>query len=146
MVADKASAAFSAEEKAAMKAAVAEAKRAKQADAAAAEAKAVTDAIAAMPDADRAIAQKVHDLVLAAAPELGTRTWYGMPAYTKDGKVVVFFKPAEKFKSRYTTLGFEDAAALDDGTFWPTSYAVTAIGPAEEKAITAMVKKAAGVS
>ena len=146
MVADKASAAFSAEEKEAMKAAVAEAKRAKQADAAAAEAKAVTDAIAAMPTADRKIAQKVHELVLAAAPELGTRTWYGMPAYTKDGKVVVFFKPAEKFKSRYTTLGFEDAAALDDGTFWPTSYAVTAIGPAEEKAITAMVKKAAGVS
>ena len=145
MVADKASAAFSAEEKEAMKAAVAEAKRAKQADAAAAEAKAVTDAIAAMPTADRKIAQKVHELVLAAAPELGTRTWYGMPAYTKDGKVVVFFKPAEKFKSRYTTLGFEDAAALDDGTFWPTSYAVTAIGPAEEKAITAMVKKAAGV-
>jgi len=145
MVADKASAAFSAEEKEAMKAAVAEAKRAKQADAAAAEAKAVTDAIAAMPAADRKIAQKVHELVLAAAPELGTRTWYGMPAYTKDGKVVVFFKPAEKFKSRYTTLGFEDAAALDDGTFWPTSYAVTAIGPAEEKAITAMVKKAAGV-
>ena len=145
MVADKASAAFSAEEKEAMKAAVAEAKRAKQADAAAAEAKAVTDAIAAMPAGDRKIAQKVHELVLAAAPELGTRTWYGMPAYTKDGKVVVFFKPAEKFKSRYTTLGFEDAAALDDGTFWPTSYAVTAIGPAEEKAITAMVKKAAGV-
>ena len=145
MAADKASAAFSAEEKEAMKAAVAEAKRAKQADAAAAEAKAVTDAIAAMPTADRKIAQKVHELVLAAAPELGTRTWYGMPAYTKDGKVVVFFKPAEKFKSRYTTLGFEDAAALDDGTFWPTSYAVTAIGPAEEKAITAMVKKAAGV-
>ena len=145
MVADKASAAFSAEEKEAMKAAVAEAKRAKRADAAAAEAKAVTDAIAAMPAADRKIAQKVHELVLAAAPELGTRTWYGMPAYTKDGKVVVFFKPAEKFKSRYTTLGFEDAAALDDGTFWPTSYAVTAIGPAEEKAITAMVKKAAGV-
>ena len=145
MVADKASAAFSAEEKEAMRAAVAEAKRAKQADAAAAEAKAVTDAIAAMPAGDRKIAQKVHELVLAAAPELGTRTWYGMPAYTKDGKVVVFFKPAEKFKSRYTTLGFEDAAALDDGTFWPTSYAVTAIGPAEEKAITAMVKKAAGV-
>jgi uncharacterized protein YdhG (YjbR/CyaY superfamily) len=143
MVANRDSAAFSAEEKAAMKAAVAEAKRAKQADAAAAEAAAVTEAIAAMPPADREIAQKVHDLVLAAAPDLGQRTWYGMPAYTKDGKVVVFFKPAEKFKSRYCTLGFEDAAALDDGTFWPTSYAVKGIGAAEEKAITAMVKKAA---
>jgi len=144
MVANRDSAAFSAEEKAAMKAAVAEAKRAKQADAAAAEAAAVTDAIAAMPPADRALAQKVHDLVLAAAPDLGIRTWYGMPAYTKAGKVVVFFKPAEKFKSRYCTLGFEDAAELDDGSLWPTSYAVKAIGAAEEKAITAMVKKAAG--
>jgi uncharacterized protein YdhG (YjbR/CyaY superfamily) len=144
MVANRDSAAFSAEEKAAMKAAVAEAKRAKQADAAAAEAAAVSEAIAAMPPADREIAQKVHELVLAAAPDLGQRTWYGMPAYTKDGKVVVFFKPAEKFKSRYCTLGFEDAAALDDGTFWPTSYAVKGIGAAEEKAITAMVKKAAG--
>ena len=143
MVADKASAAFSAEEKEAMKAAVVEAKRAKQADAAAAEAAAVTEAIAEMPPADRKIAQKVHDLVLAAAPDLGQRTWYGMPAYTKAGKVVVFFKPAEKFKSRYCTLGFEDAAALDDGTFWPTSYAVSGIGAAEEKAITALVKKAA---
>jgi len=144
MVADKASAAFSDDEKAAMKAAVVEAKRAKQANAAAAEAAAVDEAIAAMPPADRKLAQKVHELVLAAAPDLGIRTWYGMPAYTKDGKVVTFFKPAEKFKSRYCTLGFEDAAALDDGSFWPTSYAIKAIGPAEEKAITAMVKKAAG--
>ena len=140
----KSSQAFSAEEKAAMRAAVAEAKRAKQADAAAAEAAAVDEAIAAMPPADRALAQKVHDLVLAAAPGVGTRTWYGMPAYTVEGKVVVFFKPAEKFKSRYCTLGFEDAAALDDGTFWPTSYAIQGIGAAEEKAITAMVKKAVG--
>jgi len=144
MVADKASAAFSDDEKAAMKAAVVEAKRAKQANAAAAEAAAVDEAIAAMPPADRKLAQKVHELVLAAAPDLGIRTWYGMPAYTKDGKVVTFFKPAEKFKSRYCTLGFEDAAALDDGSFWPTSYAIKDIGPAEEKAITAMVKKAAG--
>jgi len=144
MAKTKASSAFSDDEKAAMKAAVAEAKRAKQADAAEAEAAAVTEAIAAMPPADRKLAQQVHDLVLAAAPDLGIRTWYGMPAYTKNGKVVVFFKPAEKFKSRYCTLGFEDAAALDDGTFWPTSYAVTKIGAAEEKAITAMVKKAAG--
>lgn len=144
MAEKKASSAFSEDEKAAMKAAVAEAKRAKQADAAAAEAAAVDEAIAAMPPADRALAQKVHDLVLAVAPGVGVRTWYGMPAYTVDGKVVVFFKPAEKFKGRYCTLGFEDAARLDDGDFWPTSYAVKGIGPAEEKAITAMVKRAVG--
>lgn len=138
----KASSAFSDDEKAAMKAAVAEAKRAKQADAAAAEAQAVADAIAAMPPAERALAQKVHELVLAAAPEAGIRTWYGMPAYTKAGKVAVFFKPAEKFKSRYCTLGFEDAATIDEGTFWPTSFAVQAIGPAEEKAITDLVERA----
>ncbi|MGC4174578.1 hypothetical protein [Demequina sp.] len=144
MATSKASAAFSDDEKEAMKAAVAEAKRAKQADAAAADAAAVADAIAAMPASERELAQKVHDLVLAAAPMLAPATWYGMPAYKRDGKVVVFFKPAAKFKSRYCTLGFEENAALDDGTFWPTSYAVTGIGAAEEKAITAMLKKAIG--
>lgn len=140
----KSDTAFSAEEKAAMKAAVAEAKRAKQADAAVAEAAAVDEAIAAMPPADRALAQQVHELVLAAAPQAGVRTWYGMPAYTKDGKVVVFFKPAEKFKSRYCTVGFEDAANLDEGTFWPTSYAVQAIGTGEAKALTELVERAFG--
>jgi uncharacterized protein YdhG (YjbR/CyaY superfamily) len=140
----KSSAAFSAEEKAAMRAAVAEAKRAKQANAAAAEAAAVDEAIAAMPPAERALAKMVHELVLAAAPSVGVRTWYGMPAYTVDGKVVVFFKPAEKFKSRYCTLGFEDAAQIDDGALFPTSFGVTAIGPAEEKAITDLVKRAVG--
>ncbi|MCR6711672.1 MAG: DUF1801 domain-containing protein [Demequina sp.] len=133
---------FSEEEKAAMRETVAERQRSKKADAAAAEAEACAEKIAEMPDGDRAIAQKVHDLVTSAAPELAVSTWYGMPAYKLDGKVVVFFKPAEKFKSRYCTLGFEDAARVDDGTFWPTSYAVTAIGAAEEKAITALVKKA----
>jgi uncharacterized protein YdhG (YjbR/CyaY superfamily) len=133
---------FSEEEKAAMRETVAERQRSKKADAAAAEAEACAEKIAEMPDGDRVIAQKVHDLVTSAAPELAVSTWYGMPAYKLDGKVVVFFKPAEKFKSRYCTLGFEDAARVDDGTFWPTSYAVTAIGAAEEKAITALVKKA----
>ena len=133
---------FSEEEKAAMRETVAERQRSKKADAAEAEAEACAAKIAEMPDGDRAIAQKVHDLVTAAAPELAVSTWYGMPAYKLDGKVVVFFKPGEKFKSRYCTLGFEDAARVDDGTFWPTSYAVTAIGAAEEKAITALVKKA----
>lgn len=144
MVAAKASAAFSDDERAAMKAAVEEAKRSKRADAAAAEAQAVADAIAAMPPAERALAQKLHDLVLAAAPDAGVRTWYGMPAYTKGGKVVVFFKPAEKFKSRYCTLGFEDAAQIDDGPLFPTSFGITGIGPAEEKAITDLVKRAFG--
>ena len=139
---EKASNAFSAEEKAAMRAAVAESKRVKSAEA---DAVACAEAIAAMGPADRKIAEKVHGLITAAVPELLPKTWYGMPAYTNgDGKVVVFFKPGEKFKSRVCTLGFEDAAALDDGTFWPTSYAITGIGAAEEKAITALVKKAAG--
>jgi uncharacterized protein YdhG (YjbR/CyaY superfamily) len=133
---------FSDEEKAAMKETVAERKRAKAADAAAAEAEACAEKIAEMGDADRPLAEKLHALITAAAPELAVSTWYGMPAYKLDGKVVVFFKPGEKFKSRYCTLGFEDAAAVDDGTFWPTSYAVTGIGAAEEKAITALVKKA----
>lgn len=132
---------FSAEEKAAMKERAAESKRAKSAEA---DAAACAEKIAEMPPADREIAEKVHALVTAAAPELAASTWYGMPAYKKAGKVVVFFKPAEKFKSRYCTLGFEDAAQVDDGTFWPTSYAITGIGAAEEKAITALVKKAVG--
>jgi len=138
---EKASNAFSAEEKAAMKAAVAESKRVKSAEA---DAAACAEAIAAMAPADQELASAVHALVTAAAPELLPRTWYGMPAYTQDGKVVVFFKPALKFKSRFCTLGFEDAAQLDEGAFWPTSYAITAMGPGEEKAITALVKKAAG--
>lgn len=133
---------FSEEEKAAMRETVAERQRSKKAGAAEAEAKACAEKIAEMPPADRKIAQQVHDLVTAAAPQLAVSTWYGMPAYKLDGKVVVYFKPGEKFKARYCTLGFEDAAAVDDGTFWPTCYAVTAIGPAEEKAITALVKKA----
>jgi len=133
---------FTDDERAAMKERAAEGKRAKLAKGAAADAQACADKIAEMEPADREIAQKVHDIVTSAAPELAAKTWYGMPAYAKDGKLVCFFKPAAKFKSRYCTLGFEDAAAVDDGTFWPTSYAVTSIGAAEEKAITALVKKA----
>jgi uncharacterized protein YdhG (YjbR/CyaY superfamily) len=133
---------FSEEEKAAMRDTVAERQRSKKADAAEAEAAACAEKIAEMPDEDRALAEKLHELITTAAPQLAVSTWYGMPAYKLDGKVVVFFKPGEKFKSRYCTLGFEDAAAVDEGTFWPTSYAVKAIGPAEEKTITALVKKA----
>jgi len=104
--------------------------------------KMLLDSVAAMKGSDRTMAQRIHALVKAAAPELAPKTWYGMPAYAKDGKVVVFFKPALKFKSRYATLGFEDAANLDAGAMWPTSYALTKLTPADEKKITALVKKA----
>ena len=104
---------------------------------------AVLDRIAAMPPEDRALAERVHVTVTTAAPELGVKTWYGMPAYTNaDGKVVVFFKDAGKLGSRYATLGFEDAAAIDDGQMWPTSYALTGWSPAVEKAVTELVERA----
>ena len=100
--------------------------------------------IAEMPAPDRAMAQRIHALVTAAAPELDPKTWYGMPAYAKNGKLVCFFKAASKFDSRYATFGFEEAAQLDDGTMWPTSYALTELTPADEAKISALVKKAAG--
>jgi uncharacterized protein YdhG (YjbR/CyaY superfamily) len=100
--------------------------------------------IADLPAPDKAMAERLHALITAAAPNLSAKTWYGMPAYAKDGKLVVFFKPASKFNSRYATLGFEEAARLDDGSMWPTSYAITKLTPADETKITAMVKKAAG--
>ena len=133
---------FTDDEREAMKNRLAEAKRAKAGASAAAEAAICMEKIAEMPPADRKIAEKVHEIVTSAAPELAVKTWYGMPAYAKNGKVVVFFKPAEKFKSRYCTLGFEDAAQVDDGTFWATSYAITGIGETEEKKIRELVKKA----
>jgi uncharacterized protein YdhG (YjbR/CyaY superfamily) len=134
------------EERAAMREHAAEIKRAggKGAAKKAEELQACLDKIAEMPDADRAIAERIHALVTETAPELEVRTWYGMPAYTKDGKVVCFFKPAGKFKSRYATLGFDDAASLDDGTMWATSFAVTALTAADEKKIAALVRKAVG--
>lgn len=139
---------FSAEEKAAMKEAAAEkrraAKRAKSADKAAADLTDVIEKIEAMGESDRALARAVHELVTATAPQLAPRTWYGMPAYAADGKVVCFFQESGKFKSRYCTLGFQDPAALDDGSMWATSFAITAIGPEEEKAITALVRRAVG--
>ena len=97
-----------------------------------------------MPEPDRLLAQQVHSLVMAAAPELEPRTWYGMPAYAKDGKVLCFFQAASKFESRYCTFGFQDVAALDDGAMWPTSFALTAVGPAEQEAITRLVRRACG--
>jgi len=101
--------------------------------------------IAEMPPSDRALAERLHALVKKAAPTLAPKTWYGMPAYVnEDAKVVCFFKSADKFKSRYATFGFEEAANLDDGAMWPTSFALTKLTAADEKKIAALVKKAAG--
>lgn len=137
---------FSAEEKAAMKEAAAErraaAKREKSANKAQADLDDVLGKIAAMSDDDRALATRIHEIVLAAAPELAPKTWYGMPAYAIDGKVVCFFQEAGKFKSRYATFGFQEAAQLDEGTMWVTSFAVTAIGADEERQITQLVRRA----
>ena len=98
--------------------------------------------IAEMPRSDRDMAKRLHAIITASAPELSSRTWYGMPAYAKDDKVVCFFKSAHKFKSRYATLGFSDRANLDDGAMWPTDFALKQLTPAEEKKIAALVKKA----
>ena len=127
---------FTAEEKAAMRARAKELKEKEDGDSA------VRAAIAAMSPADRTLAKRVDELVRAAAPGLTPKTWYGMPAYAKDGKVVVFFKNAGKFKSRYSNLGFSDNASLDEGSMWPTEFALTKLTPADEKKITALVKKA----
>jgi uncharacterized protein YdhG (YjbR/CyaY superfamily) len=102
----------------------------------------VLAAIDAMGPSDRAIAKRLHAIVEAAAPMLWPKTWYGMPAYAKDGKVVCFFKPAEKFNARYATFGFEEAANLDDGDIWVTSFAVKKLTPSDEKKISALVKRA----
>ena len=98
--------------------------------------------IAEMPKSDRVMAERLHAIVKASAPELSPRTWYGMPAYAKDGKVVCFFQSAHKFKSRYATFGFSDRANLDKGEMWPTSFALKGLTAAEEKKIRALVKKA----
>jgi uncharacterized protein YdhG (YjbR/CyaY superfamily) len=100
--------------------------------------------IAEMPKSDRVMAERIHEIVKATAPGLTAKTWYGMPAYAKDGKLVCFFKAADKFKTRYATFGFEEAANLDDGAMWPTSWALTKLTPADEARIAALVKKAAG--
>jgi uncharacterized protein YdhG (YjbR/CyaY superfamily) len=102
----------------------------------------VLERIAEMQAPDRAMAKKLHAIVQASAPTLVPRTWYGMPAYAKGGEVVCFFQSAEKFKSRYATLGFNDAANLDEGAMWPTSFALKELTAAEEKRIAALVKKA----
>jgi uncharacterized protein YdhG (YjbR/CyaY superfamily) len=98
--------------------------------------------IAEMPEPDRAMAERLHAIVKASAPALSPKTWYGMPAYAKDGKVVCFFQSAEKFKSRYATFGFNDAANLDEGAMWPVAFALTALTAADEARIGALVRKA----
>ena len=99
--------------------------------------------IAEMSEPDRSMAMRLHEIIKASVPVLSPKTWYGMPAYAKEGKIVCFFQPAEKFNSRYAMLGFSDAANLDEGTMWPTYYALTELTAAEETRLTALVKKAA---
>ena len=98
--------------------------------------------IAEMPQSDRVMAERIHAVIKASAPELSPRTWYGMPAYAKDGKILCFFQAADKFKARYATFGFNDVAMLDDGAMWPTSWALTKLTAADEAKIAALVKKA----
>ena len=130
---------FSAEERAAMR----ERKKELAAQAAGADGEAeVLAKIAEMPAADRAMAERLHAIVKQAAPHLTARTWYGMPAYALDGKVVCYFQSAHKFKARYATLGFSDKAKLDDGDMWPTVFALKALGRKEEAAIVALLAKA----
>lgn len=100
--------------------------------------------VAEMQGNDRVMATLLHELVKANAPDLSPRTWYGMPAYAKDGNVVCFFKPAQKFKSRYATLGFSDKATLDDGAMWPTEFALKELGPDEEARIMALIERGLG--
>ncbi|MFI7675576.1 iron chaperone [Actinophytocola sp. NPDC049390] len=138
---------FTAEERAAMKEHAAEMKkttrrRGSKADKAAAAKQDLLAKIAEMDDADRALAERVHEIVTTHAPMLAPKLWYGMPAYALDGKNVVFFQPAGKFKVRYATLGFEAAATLDDGEMWPTAFALLEITPEVEARIVALVQKA----
>ena len=138
----KTAAAFTDEERAAMKERAAEVKAARTASGKKADGDAEVRAkIAELPDEDRELADRVHALITEAAPDLTPRTWYGMPAYAKDGKVVVFFQPASKFKARYSTLGFNDTANLDDGSMWPSAYALTKLTQADEKKLVALIRQ-----
>lgn len=130
---------FTSEEKAAMKNRVQELKVAGRAADLEAE---VVAKISEMEKSDRVMAERIHGLLKSVAPTLTPKTWYGMPAYAKDGKIVCFFQSAQKFKTRYATFGFSDEAKLDDGNMWPNAYALTKVGAVEEAQITALVKKA----
>ncbi len=132
---------FTAEERAAMK------ERAREAKAASSKADGLNDLlskIAEMPEPDRSLAERVHAIVMASAPDLAPKTWYGMPAYAKDGKLICFFQAASKFKVRYATFGFQPDAKVDDGTMWPVAYALTEMNADAEALIGALVKRAVG--
>ena len=134
---------FTDEEKAAMKARAKEAKAEMRASGKREAGESdVLAAIAAMPEADRALAERLHRIITAGAPGLWPKTWYGMPAYARDGKVVCFFQSADKFNTRYATLGFNDTANLDEGAMWPTSFALKELTAAEEERIAELVKRA----
>ena len=133
---DKKSEGFTAEEKAAMRA------RAKELKAAAEGEEALLSALAAMSPDDRALGKRIHAIVKETAPDLTPKTWYGMPAYAKDGKVVLYFRNAEKFKERYAMLGFNDTANLDDGSMWPVAFALTKLTKADEARIAKLLKQA----
>jgi hypothetical protein len=134
---------FTDDEKAAMKNRAKELKAEARADKDKAEGEnAVLAAIAEMKEPDRGMAKRLHALIKASAPGLAAKTWYGMPAYAKDGKIICFFQTAQKFNTRYATLGFNDAANLDDGAMWPTAFALKELSAAEEAKIGALVKKA----
>jgi len=141
----KASKGFTDEERAAMRGRARELKAAARRGPRAGKADGESDVlakIAEMPEADRAMAERIHAIVKASAPALSPRTWYGMPAYAKDGEVICFFQSAQKFKARYATFGFSDKANLDDGAMWPTAFALKELTTAEEARIGALVKKA----
>lgn len=136
---------FSAEERAAMKERARELKAEAKLDAKKADgAKEVAATIAKMPDDDRIIAERVNSIVTKVAPDLIPKLWYGQPAWTKDGNVICFFQSSSKFKTRYCTLGFQEFAALDDGTMWPTSFALAGVSDDDAKVIAALVEKANG--
>jgi uncharacterized protein YdhG (YjbR/CyaY superfamily) len=141
-VAAKAPTRFTNEERDAMRERAKELKAARSSPGDGDEESAVLEKIAAMPAADRALGQRIHAIVKANAPELSPRLWYGMPAYAKDGKVVCHFQAAQKFKTRYATIGFSDKATLDDGHVWPVAFALTELTAADESRIGALVKRA----
>jgi uncharacterized protein YdhG (YjbR/CyaY superfamily) len=140
--AKKTSPGFSDDERAAMKERAGELRAARRGGTKESAADALLAKIAEMQQEDRALAERIHAIITSAAPELSAKTWYGMPAYAKDGKIVCFFQPAQRFSTRYATLGFNDPAHLDDGTMWPTAFAVTDLSDADVTRIEELVKRA----
>jgi len=136
---DETSEGFTAEERAAMKERAKEVRGKRKKDDGEAD---LLAKIAEMDGADRSLAERIHAIITEVAPELTPKTWYGQPAYAKDGKVVVFFQASSKFKTRYSTLGFNETAALDDGSMWPVAFALTSLTAADEQRIAALVKQA----